>query len=124
MVTGSARLDYYRFGGDSLQGRYHFLRLHPLSVAELGIASAADFHSLLTLSGYPEPYLGGSEREARRWLAECTSSDRDVSPALRYLKERFPDAQAWQVSASGTRDYVSREGIRVAPAVKLLETLV
>jgi len=37
LVTGSARLDYYRFSGDSLQGRYHYLRLHPLSVAELGI---------------------------------------------------------------------------------------
>ena len=36
LVTGSARLDFYRFGGDSLQGRYHLLRLHPLSVAELG----------------------------------------------------------------------------------------
>jgi predicted AAA+ superfamily ATPase len=23
LVTGSARLDYYRKGGDSLQGRYH-----------------------------------------------------------------------------------------------------
>ena len=43
LVTGSARLDYYRFGGDSLQGRYHYLRLHPLSVAELGIATAKDF---------------------------------------------------------------------------------
>src|SRR5512137_1164811 len=31
LVTGSARLDLYRFGGDSLQGRYHLLRLHPLS---------------------------------------------------------------------------------------------
>ncbi len=31
LVTGSARLDYYRFGGDSLQGRYHYLRLLPLS---------------------------------------------------------------------------------------------
>src|SRR6185503_11013595 len=35
LVTGSARLDFYRFGGDSLQGRYHLLRLHPLSAAEL-----------------------------------------------------------------------------------------
>ena len=26
MVTGSARLDYYRRGGDSLQGRYHFFK--------------------------------------------------------------------------------------------------
>ncbi len=25
LVTGSARLDYYRHGGDSLQGRYHYL---------------------------------------------------------------------------------------------------
>ena len=36
LVTGSARLDFYRFGGDSLQGRYHLLRMHPLTVAELG----------------------------------------------------------------------------------------
>jgi hypothetical protein len=36
LVTGSARLDLYRFGGDSLQGRYFYLRLHPFSVAELG----------------------------------------------------------------------------------------
>src|SRR5436190_22166875 len=35
LVTGSAKLGYYRYGGDSLQGRYHFLRLYPLSVAEL-----------------------------------------------------------------------------------------
>lgn len=35
VVTGSARLDLYRKGGDSLLGRYHPYRLHPLSVAEL-----------------------------------------------------------------------------------------
>ena len=29
IVTGSARLDYYRKGGDSLLGRYHYYRLHP-----------------------------------------------------------------------------------------------
>ncbi|MDP2389429.1 MAG: AAA family ATPase, partial [Acidobacteriota bacterium] len=32
LVTGSARLDVYRRGGDSLQGRYHHYRLHPFSV--------------------------------------------------------------------------------------------
>ncbi len=26
LVTGSARLDFYRFGGDSLQRRYYYLR--------------------------------------------------------------------------------------------------
>ncbi|MGQ0656220.1 MAG: DUF4143 domain-containing protein [Betaproteobacteria bacterium] len=56
-------------------------------------------------------------------LVECKSSDRDVSPSLRYLKQRFPAAPAWQISAAGRRDYVSREGIRVAPAFALLETL-
>ena len=275
LVTGSARLDYYRFGGDSLQGRYHYLRLHPLSVAELGITSLKDFRSLLSLSGFPEPFLGGSEREARRWsneyrtrlvredlvslervqdigsmellmtrlpdlvgsplsvngiaeqlqishktidkwltilerlyaiflvlpfgspkvkavkkarkhyhfdwslieepsfrfenlvashllkwvnfredtegyktelryfrdiegrevdsvvteggkpvvLVECKSSDREISPALRYLKARFPAAEAWQISSGGKQEYVSREGIRVAPALELLKTL-
>lgn len=276
LVTGSARLDYYRFGGDSLQGRYHYLRLHPLSVAELGIGSDDELQSLLNLSGFPEPFLGGSETEARRWsneyrsrlvredlmsleqvqdigslellvtrlpesvgsllsanslseqlqvshktitkwlailerlyaifmvmpfgspkikavkklrkhyhfdwslvsdpaarfenlvashllkwlhfredtegyrtelryfrdiegrevdfvamkdgepvlFVECKSSDREVSQALRYLKTRFPHTDAWQISANGRRDYVSREGIRVAPAIGLLSTLV
>ena len=29
LVTGSARLDYYSKGGDSLAGRYRYFRLHP-----------------------------------------------------------------------------------------------
>jgi hypothetical protein len=56
-------------------------------------------------------------------IVECKSSDREVSPPLRYLKARFPAAQAWQISAAGGRDYVSREGIRVAPALELLAAL-
>ena len=35
LVTGSSKLDIYRRGGDSLQGRYHYYRLHPFSLAEL-----------------------------------------------------------------------------------------
>lgn len=67
LVTGSARLDYYRFSGDSLQGRYHYLRLHPLSLAEL---KSNDLMSLLQLGGFPEPYFSGSEIEAKRWSRE------------------------------------------------------
>lgn len=84
LVTGSARLDVYRRGGDSLQGRYHHHRLHPLSVAEiinpkrrhairpgtaLDIASGpADVvNGLLTLSGFPEPFVAASARTHRRW---------------------------------------------------------
>jgi predicted AAA+ superfamily ATPase len=70
LVTGSARLDYYRYGGDSLQGRYHYWRLHPLSLAELKSSSQNDLHDLLTLGGFPEPFLSGSQREAKRWSRE------------------------------------------------------
>ena len=69
-MTGSGRLDLYRFGGESLQGRYHLLRLHPFSAAELALRAADDFRALLTLGGFPEPFLGGSDVEARRWSRE------------------------------------------------------
>lgn len=277
LVSGSARLDYYRFGGDSLQGRYHFLRLHPLSLAELRTSAQVDLRALLELSGFPEPFLGGSATEARRWslayrdrlireevtslenisdlgrlellaialpervgsplsihalredlqtshatlarwldvlerlyaifriapfgapllravkkarkhyhydwtvveamparfenlvashllkwvehqvdtqgralelryfrdidgrevdfvvtersgrplaFVECKWDDAPVDPGLRYLVQRFPESPAWQVSAVGTRDYLTPEGIRVAPAAVLLRDLV
>lgn len=70
LVTGSAQLDCYRRGGDSLQGRYHYLRLHPLSVAELGITDTQDLDALLTLGGFPEPFFVGESIEAKRWSSE------------------------------------------------------
>jgi hypothetical protein len=277
LVSGSARLDFYRFGGDSLQGRYHFLRLHPLSVAELSARTPDDLRALLELSGFPEPFLGGSATEARRWslayrdrlireevvsvesisdlgkleqlalalpdrvgsplsvnalredlqvahatlsrwldvlerlyaifrvppfgapmlravrkerkhyhfdwtvvpaaparfenlvaahllkwveyqidtqgraielryfrdidgrevdfviterggrplaFVECKWDDAPLSAGLRYLQARFPGVPAWQISAVGTRDYVTPEGIRAAPAITLLKDLV
>ena len=276
LVTGSARLDVYRFGGDSLQGRYHLLRLHPLSAAELRLTTGDDLGDLLALGGFPEPYFGGSQVEARRWsreyrtllireevadleriqdlgtlellmlrlpelvgsplsinalredlqvshktaaawlqvlerlyaifrlppfgapairavkkeqkhyhldwsvvpadparfenlvachllkwvhhrqdtqgrdielryfrdtdgrevdfvvleqrrpvlCVECKWSDAAADKSLRYFKLRFPDCDAWQISATGTRDYVNADGIRVAPALALLKTLV
>jgi len=70
LVTGSARLDYYRRGGDSLQGRYHYYRLHPFSLGEMGGFTAEDTAALLRLGGFPEPLLSGSERLWRRWQRE------------------------------------------------------
>ncbi len=67
LVTGSGRLELFGFGGDSLQGRYHLLRLHPFSVAEAGIDDAVGLSELLRLGGFPEPFLGGGDVEARRW---------------------------------------------------------
>lgn len=72
LVTGSARLDTYRRGGDSLMGRYHYWRLHPLTIDELPPNISADegLERLLTLGGFPEPFLGADERLARRWRRE------------------------------------------------------
>jgi predicted AAA+ superfamily ATPase len=70
IVTGSARLDHYRKGGDSLVGRYHYYRLHPLSVSELNLADTSAIHTLLRLGGFPDPYLRGEEVFAKRWRRE------------------------------------------------------
>ena len=56
-------------------------------------------------------------------LVECQWGDGDADRNLRYLKAKFPGADAWQISATGTRDFVTPEGIRVAPALALLGTL-
>jgi len=74
LVTGSARLDFYRRGGDSLQGRYHYHRLHPLSLQEIGSdAGKTELEALLRFGGFPEPYLKGSERHWKRWQRERQS---------------------------------------------------
>ena len=73
LVSGSARLDYYRRGGDSLQGRYHFYRLFPLSCAELGVSTHSTVQDLLVYGGFPEPFLLQSEKESRRWSREYRS---------------------------------------------------
>lgn len=276
LVTGSARLDYYRFSGDSLQGRYYYLRLHPLSLAELHSNSQDDLMSLLERGGFPEPFFSASTIEAKRWsreyrtrmihedlvqlekihdlghiellslrlpelvgaplsinalredlqvshksvanwlqilerlyaiyrllpfgapkiravkkeqkhyhfdwtlipdralrfenlvasallkwvhfrqdtlgeevelryfrdvdgrevdfviledrkpkmFIECKWADTDIAPALKYLKQRFPECEAWQIAATGTNDYLHASGIRVCPARLFLAGLV
>jgi predicted AAA+ superfamily ATPase len=71
IIPGSARLDYYSKGGDSLQGRYHYYRLHPFSIAELrNNPSKSDIQSILKFGGFPEPLLRGEEKFWRRWQRE------------------------------------------------------
>ena len=114
LVTGSGRLDFYRFGGDSLQGRYHLLRLHPFSVAELGVRSKAAFKDLLTLGGFPEPFLSGSLTAARRWSRQYRSRvvQDDVATlervqdlgSLETLMLRLPDLVGAPLSINGLRE--------------------
>lgn len=83
IVTGSARLDIYRRGGDSLHGRYHPYRLHPVSFLEAG-GQADTLQALLRFGGFPEPLLRGSERFWSRWQRERL--DRVVRDDVRDLE--------------------------------------
>ncbi len=74
LITGSARLDHYRKGGDSLQGRYHHYRLHPFSLTELTTdPNSNDLETLMRFGGFPEPLLAGNSRTWRRWQRERIS---------------------------------------------------
>lgn len=71
IVTGSARLDHFRRGGDSLFGRYHYYRLHPFTLSEINSdPTPKDLEALMNLSGFPEPFLAGSFRDYKRWHLE------------------------------------------------------
>ncbi len=98
IVTGSARLDYFRKSGDSLQGRYIPYRLHPLSLNEKptipeppkdewegDLKTQYDLKSLLELGGFPEPFFDGSANKAQRWRR--LYRERMIREDLRDLKE-------------------------------------
>ena len=72
LITGSARLDVYKRGGDSLLGRYHYWRLHPYTIDDFPqeISPQEAFKRLMTIGGFPEPFLKGNTRTARRWRLE------------------------------------------------------
>ena len=133
LVTGSGRLDLYRHGGDSLQGRYHLLRLHPFSVAELGLESAQDLQSLLTLGGFPDPFLSGSQTEAKRWSREYRSRlmDEEVASlqrvqdlgSMELLMLRLPALVGSPLSLNGLREDLQVSHKTVATWLDILEKL-
>ncbi len=84
LVSGSAKLDFYRRGGDSLQGRYYLLRLHPLTWKEISDQNGGDFGDLLQFGGFPEPFFSKSEAEARIWSRDYRT--RIVREELRELE--------------------------------------
>lgn len=57
-------------------------------------------------------------------LVECKWGGAGVNRSLHYLKARFAEAAAWQISATGPKDYQTSNGVRVAPALRLLERLI
>ncbi|MFH7320914.1 ATP-binding protein [Desulfurivibrio sp. D14AmB] len=133
LVTGSARLDYYRHGGDSLQGRYHYLRLFPLSCAELGITTTADMQELLHLGGFPEPFFASSEVESRRWSREYRRRliEEDLASlervhdlgTLELLLLRLPDLVGSPLSINAQREDLQAAHKTVANWLRILERL-
>lgn len=106
MVTGSARLNVFKKGGDSLLGRYFHFRLHPLSLREaLGLRphspdlvnqtlfsgkaphlikkSQDTLSQLLHFGGFPEPFLKKDESFSRLWRRGRT--DKIIREDLRDL---------------------------------------
>lgn len=97
VVTGSARLDIYRAGQDSLLGRYFPYRMHPVSVGELvrpelpgpallGAPAPIDdalWATLQRYGGFPEPLVRAEDRFYRRWRR--TRTERLLREDLREL---------------------------------------
>jgi predicted AAA+ superfamily ATPase len=80
VVTGSARLNVYRRGGDSLMGRYFLFRHHPLSLGELLRPTFREslfappmhcddtaWEDFCRFGGFPEPLIKARSRFSTRW---------------------------------------------------------
>lgn len=130
LITGSARLDIYRKGGDSMLGRYHYYRLHPFSLAELAgnrgrpavmkevpIASQGNcdlFELLDIFGGFPEPLLKQNKRVLRRWHNQKSDrlfreDIRDVEPvrdivSMQLLGDLLPQRAASHLSINSLRE--------------------
>ena len=71
LVTGSARLEYFRQTGESLSGRFFIHRLFPFSLGELAAADISiDIDRLIQRGGFPEPFLAEDDPSAKRWRTQ------------------------------------------------------
>jgi hypothetical protein len=144
VVTGSARLDYFRKGGDSLMGRYLPYRLHPFTVAEraqpptpgdiFGTTTPVfPFGDLLRLGGFPEPLLGGHEGQASRWsrlrrerlVYEDLRDFRNIRDiqAMRVLADLLPERVGSRLSINNLHQDVGVAFATVRDWVHVLEAL-
>ena len=131
LVTGSARMDTFKQGGESLAGRYFNWRLHPFSVRELmavhGLPASVALELLLARGGFPEPCLAETDSDADRWRAQYATDliredvlefsrvheVRSMQLMFKLLRERVGSpitlsnlAQAMQISPTTATRYV------------------
>ncbi len=129
LVTGSGRLDYYRRGGDSLQGRYHHLRFYPFSLKELDCA----FDDLFTLGPFPEPLLSGSAEFVGRWSREhrvriVRDDLQDVERVVEFgkielLSLRLPELVGSPLSLNSLREDLNVSHMSIQRWIEILEHL-
>lgn len=72
LVTGSSKMDTLKKVGDSLAGRYFKYRLHPLCLKELysldnNINKEEVLNTLITCSGFPEPFFENDIKFYNKW---------------------------------------------------------
>lgn len=132
LVTGSAKLDVYRFGGDSLQGRYYLLRMHPLSVAEVGCSQEA-LENLMIFGGFPEPFYAANQIDAKRWsLNYRTRLIREDITTLEHVDDlgrlellflRLPELVGSPLSINALREDLQVHHTTIARWISLFEKM-
>ena len=148
LITGSARLDLYRKGGDSMLGRYHYYRLHPFSLAELiGKVTIPEvmkeipirlrrekekLKALDKFGGFPEPFLKQNTRVLRRWHNEKTErlfreDIRDVEQvrdivSMQLLGDLLPEKTGSLLSINSLREDLEVSHRAVSSWLNILET--
>lgn len=144
IVTGSARLNVYKKGGDSLMGRYFYYRIHPLSVGEIcsphlfdgeirekpTVISDEDWNALLEYGGFPEPYVQRSLEFSRRWQSirkdQLFREDIRDSTRIQELAELELLAEILRSQAAQAMDYLSlskKVGVSIDTVRRWIETL-
>lgn len=124
VITGSAKLDIFKKGQDSMLGRFFSWRLHPLCLSELKHefknSDKNNLKKLMTLGGFPEPFFEGAEVYAKRWRKEKLrlvfrqdvqelESIRDIS-----LLEMFHQALTERVGSEVVLSNIARD-LEIAP---------
>jgi predicted AAA+ superfamily ATPase len=134
IVTGSARLDYYRKGGDSLIGRYRYFRLHPFSLNEVSSSpSEKDLARLLKFGGFPEPFLSQDPAEHRIWQRDRMSkviredlrdleNVREIS-LLEHLADILPSRVGSPLSIKSLREDLEVDHKSVSRWLQIFENL-
>ncbi|HLB53204.1 MAG TPA: AAA family ATPase [Chlamydiales bacterium] len=144
IVTGSARLNIYKKGGDSLMGRYFYYRIHPFSVAEIASPfliegeirkkplpiSDADWEALLHHGGFPEPFVQRAEEFSRRWrrtrMDQLLREDIRDATRIQEIAQLELLAELLRKQAAQSMDYASlsqKIGVAIDTIRRWLETL-